>query len=214
MNGFHKFIENEEITDKEAEDIASMPCKDVRGYFVDKKGGDAIKASIMRRDTTKKYAWTFPCKEYIEMIKKHMIPSEPLYDLMAGTGFVAKILRKHGINVKTYDKDITNNEYGHKPTFDPDIEERDAADVSKEFKNPVNILLSWIPYDDPIGEVIVKNLPVGSMLFLVGEGSGGATGTDALWDILKEKFEKIDNLYIPQWHFIHDRIQTFQKIIA
>lgn len=214
MNGFKDFIENHDITDQEIEDIASMPCDDVRDYFKNKalKNYGRWYTFDIRAHTASKYAWTLPCKEYIQMIKKYMIPSEPLYDLMAGSGFVAKILRKHDINVKTYDKHLKDNPYGHKPDFDPDIEEKDAVDVSREFSKPVNVLLSWIPYEDNVGEKIVENLPVDSILFLVGEGKGGSTGTDKLWEILNNKFRLIEHLHIPQWSGIHDQIRTYKKI--
>lgn len=214
MRGFKNFIENHDITDQEIEDIASMPCDDVLDYFIKKalKKTGKTDTSFIRKHTTSKYAWTLPCKEYIEMIKNHMIPNQPVYDLMAGTGFVARILRKHDIDVKTYDNHIENNPYGHKPEFDPDIKEKDAVDVSEKFTQPVNVLLSWIPYKDNLGEKVLENLPIDSILFLVGEKKGGATGTIKLWDILENKFELIERIKMPQWKKVHDEIRTYKKI--
>lgn len=194
------------------ENIANMPCDDVFMFLRNKSIQATGDPKKLRDAIVRQYAWSLPCVEYITTIKKHMIPGRPLYDLMAGSGFVAKILNKHGIRTISSDiGGITNkNMYSHEPLHD-DIEEIDALEKVKQFNDPVNVLLSWVPWKSTLDYQIAKALPSKSKLFVVGEPKTGMTGSVTFWDYVDSAYKKLDQLGLKQWEDIVDTIWVGEK---
>lgn len=212
MRGFRLFLESEGLSDQDIEAITSMPCDKVKQFINSKTSKEDF--FNVRRKTVKKYAWTIPCKEYIESIKAHIIPNQPVYDVMAGTGFVGKVLKKHGINVISSDAEILTkkNKYGHTNLHDPDMEEMDALTRVNSFSTPINVLMSWVPYSEDTDLKVAEILQPNSILIYVGESYGGATGSEEFWTYASKNFQVLDDMYIPQWPAIHDFLWIGKKL--
>lgn len=211
MHGFRKFM-TDNLSPLDIEKISKMPCDDVYEFLKNKSMQATGHPKKLRDKIVRQYAWTLPCVEYIQTIKKHIITGQPLYDLMAGTGFVAKILKNNGIQTISSDINIITrkNKYNHKPTHD-DVEEIDAKEKIKQFENPVNVLLSWVPFKSTLDYEIAKSLPSNSVLFVVGENQKGATGSEIFWDYVANDYKKLDLISIPQWEDMKDMMWVGKK---
>lgn len=167
----------------------------------------------LRMEFIYKYSWSIPCKEAIDMILKYT--SGPLYDLLGGTGFWAKTIRNAGRSVIFYDLHKGKyNPYKHVKTHIP-VTRRNALRAAYKFNQlnkPVNVILSWVPYDSTIGEHILNMIPIGSIVIWIGEGQGGCCGTHKTFDIFNNQFKELDSMYLNQWVGLHDSITIYKKI--
>lgn len=103
-------------------------------------------------------------------------------DPMAGRGFFAKALREAGV------KTIASDDYSWK--MQADFEKLDAIESVKKYGNQIShVLLSWVPHgsgkDLEILQLCRKEFPHITIIN-IGEGHGGATGSEAFWDHAKE----------------------------
>jgi hypothetical protein len=217
MKTFIRYIES--MIDK-ADTLPDVACDDVQKFM---QNQDDFHSSFkLRRNFVKKFSWSVLCKEAVDLIKKYARP--PLFDVMAGTGYWAKELTKRGIPTIASDKFLGDkNKYGHVDRHHP-VEEKDAIDVlshinklssnKEETGIHGDILMSWPPYNERIGEYIVSQIPIGGRLFYVGEGAGGATGNDEMHDILddKSKFKRLDFLILPRFAEIRDTLYVYERI--
>jgi len=163
----------------------------------------------IRSEFTKQFGWSLPCKEAVDAIKKHS-QGQRIYDVMAGTGYWAKVLRDHGID--TIASDIGEVEWGFKAqhTEIGKMDARKAAGLAAKGK-PIHLLLSWPPYEGSIGHKLLRMLPIGSVLYFIGESRGGCTGTQEMFDELHINYQEIDSVRLPQWAGIHDELTIYKK---
>lgn len=217
MKTFKQYIEG--IIDQ-AHELPDIPCDDVQKIIV--KTDTPFSSYNSRFDFAKRFSWSVLCKEAVDLIKKYARP--PLFDVMAGTGYWAKELTQRGIPTISSDKFLgSKNKYGHVEKYHP-IEEKDAIDVLNHIKKLSDnkeetgihgdVLMAWPPYGEKIGEHIVSKMPIGSRLFYVGEGSGGATGNDEMHDLLRDKtkFKNLEVMHLPRFAGIHDTLFVYERI--
>lgn len=156
---------------------------------------------------TKKYSWTRWNEDILNIFKKYA--DRPIYDVMAGTGYWVSLLNEAGIEAYASDLNITNNNWGHKYKH-CDIYEADALDVLQRFNYDCDIILSWPGYGDTIGYKIVSSLKPGCKIFFAGEGRGGCTGTDEMYDVLDD-CKILDECQVKQWPGLNDYFCLYQK---
>jgi len=72
------------------------------------------------------------------------------------------------------------------------------------------LFLCWPPYDTPmgLGHLVAH---AGNWFIYVGEGSGGCTGDDAFHEYLREHFECVERVEIPQWDGIYDDLSIWAR---
>ena len=221
---------------KNAEDLGEIPRKIVQNWIsshhnVDVgqlKNFDSLAQDFQKRRTfTTLFGWAVPCKEVVDLIKKYV--QEPLYDVMAGTGYWSRILKKAGINIKTSDvHKVFNKNYYHKskesmykPSFEikPDkikIRRKNALKIGYDLSTQRikgDIFLSWPPYECPVATDILEMIPVGTRVFYIGEGKGGCTGDLSFHVTLNKNFKLITRENLPNFEGIHDSIYVYEKII-
>ena len=51
----------------------------------------------------------------------------------------------------------------------------------------------------------------GKYVIYIGEGYGGCTADDLFHSELKNKYNLINEIYIPQWDGIHDSLYIYEK---
>lgn len=86
---FKTFLEASDEIFKLAYSLGEMPRKEIEKLIQER---DFNKDWLDRRGFTTYFGWSIPCKEAVDAIKAYV--REPLYDVLAGTGYWAKILKK------------------------------------------------------------------------------------------------------------------------
>jgi hypothetical protein len=72
------------------------------------------------------------------------------------------------------------------------------------------LFLCWPPYRSRMASDCLR-WHQSQRIIYVGEGSGGATGTDAFHARLIKDFEEIQTCAIPQWWGMHDRLWVYER---
>ena len=213
---------------KDADNLGAIPAKIIQDSL-DKisKNDRSFNSWHYRRNFNRLFGWSVPCKEAIEAIKQHA--REPLYDLMAGTGYWARILKKAGMDVRPSDmhKILSKNNY-HKKIEDDPKEIKDSRTSPKTHIRRINALkvgfdmnkkrifgdvfLSWPPYECPVASNLLDLLPIGTRVFYIGEGEGGCTGDLAFHKNLDNNFNLLKHVELPQFFGIHDSLYIYEKI--
>jgi len=217
---FKLYLEISEELFKNAYSLGEMPREEVE-KFLSNRGFDFS----TRRAFTAYFGWSVPCKEAVEAIKKYA--RQPLYDVLAGTGYWTKILKKAGINVIASDiHKITSKNYYHRSREDlpnisnlvkPEKEKilrRNALKVAYDLKRERlkgDVLISWAPYEEPFATDILEMLPIGSRVFYIGEGMGGCTADASFHKYLCVNFEHLHTEDLPRFPGIHDYLSVYEK---
>lgn len=232
------FFENEEegsLLLKNANNLDEFTREEIQSW-IDHEND--FKNYLIRRIFTTNFSWSVPCKEAIETIKNH--GKEPILDVLAGTGFWAKLLKRNGIKViasdihkikrKNYYHDTKGLEDTHKTikTKYPDIYDdiknvrqtkekilrRNALKIGYDMKrNRINgdILLSWPPYCESFSDDLLSLINIGTNVFYVGEGKGGCTGDLSFHINLETNFKIIKIVELPRFKMIHDKLIIYEK---
>jgi len=222
---FKQFLEASDDLFRLAYSLGEIPREEVENLL---RGGDYTKDYTDRRTFTKNFAWAVPCKEAIDAIKKYA--REPIYDVLAGTGYWTKILKKAGLNVVASDiHKITNKNHYHQNKSDTGgkniqhlvkkekekIIRRNALKVGYDFKTERlngDIFLSWVPYQASFATDILEMLPIGTRVFEIGEGMGGCTGDASFHKYLCDNFDALHYEDLPNFRGIHDSLTVWEKI--
>jgi hypothetical protein len=167
-----------------------------------------------REKLVKQYAWCVTDPASVEFIARHAAGG--LVDPMAGTGYWAYLLEQAGIDVVSYDiavagSDDGNAWHGVNPAF-VDVIEMDCADAA--VKHPEKTLfMSWPPYSEDAGYRALSNY-TGTRVIVIGEGEGGCTGDDALFNALDANWREIAEHIPVQWEGVHDRITVYERAVS
>lgn len=171
-----------------------------------------------RRNFVKKYSWSIVCKEVIDKIKQYAKP--PIFDVMAGSGWMGKVLNDNGIKVISSDLYVgKNNKYGHEKLHD-EVSEVSAIEKMKQIsilaekgETRGDIILSWPPYQESLGYEILKLVSPNAYVFYFGEGPYGCTGDDDMHNLLYDHnfFIHIETFSIPQFDSLHDALFIYKR---
>lgn len=165
-----------------------------------------------------KFGWSIPCKEALDAIKKYI--REPLYDVMAGTGFWAKILNMAGIETIAHDIQINTkkNHYhklqGNKGMPHIKLKRKNALRTGYDMsigRIKGDVFLSWPPYECPVASELLSMLKIGTRVVYIGEDIGGCTGDLSFFTNLKNNFKLLEKVYLPNFPGIHDDMYIYEK---
>lgn len=163
--------------------------------------------SACRRALTNRYSFAIPSKMALEAIAEH----SPIVEMGAGSGYWASELTKIGAKVVAYDYKPpgpnSKNHYGY-PIKYFDVK---YGCPGKVLDRPDHALfLCWPPFDLKVSE---KSLLAytGNTVIYIGEGGDGCTGTKRFRRLLDERWEKIDEIQIPQWPSLHDYMTIHRR---
>jgi hypothetical protein len=166
---------------------------------------------LNREDFVGRYAWTVTDPESVSFVALHC-HRDGLVDPMAGTGYWGYLLAQLGVEVSSYDlnppRDGDNHwhkEGGHWA----DVEQMDGVESVR--KHPDRVLfLAWPPYSSSVGEEIVRAYE-GLKVIFIGEGSGGCTGDEELYELLDSEWREVANHTPVQWYGLHDVIRVYER---
>jgi hypothetical protein len=177
-------------------------------------GKHSFENYLDREKFVSKFSWSIPCKEAIDAIREY--GRQPIYDLMAGTGFWSKVLNEAGIKTIASDLHISKkfNPYKHSPKhFKVKRINAIKAAVDKTRRGlKGDVLLSWPPYECPVATDVLQNLPIGTRVFYIGESYGGCTADASFFSYLSQNCKKLKTIYLPQFSGLHDALEIYEKV--
>jgi hypothetical protein len=176
----------------------------------------------MVRDVVTSYRmWAYINKEFSHFLaramEKEFGDNATYLEIMSGMGWLAKGLLEADLSGIYIATDLEPPEDAVFP-----VSKVDAVEAIKTHRDNIDaFVISWPPYDDPIIEACVDEIPSKSKIIYIGEGPGGCCGTAKFfketervfpwnaptpdhWDLAQEA------LYT--WPGMHDHLSLFYKI--
>lgn len=183
-----------------------------KGLYVGGFGTGNDRNAYLRRDAlTSQYAWTITDPSSVEFVVEQCGPR--VIDPMAGTGYWAWLLRQHGADVAASDLTppggATKNHWHRSAALHTEVVSADAVDAVTVFGDDRVLLLSWPPYDDPIGAEVIEAY-AGKRIVYIGENNGGCCGNDHMWGLLHSWAEVAEHKPV-QWYGLHDWVTVFER---
>jgi hypothetical protein len=164
---------------------------------------------IRRRRLCSLYAWSVPTEAAIKAIVR--CSCNGLISIGAGSGYWEKLISDAGVDVLAYDDKPPalegGNVYGHKFMY---FHVRRGTHRKIPVPTVATLFLAWPPYDQSLAYLAAKR-HTGKYIIYVGEGSGGCTGDESFHRYLENNFECIEQIELPQWAFIHDRLEIYER---
>jgi len=159
---------------------------------------------LWREDAIKKFGFSIPCSEVVEVITK----GSPILEVGAGSGYWSRLLRQAGADVVC--TDIGEGQHGnYQITVGEDVERISAQDAVRKYPER-NVFVSWPSYSMQWAFEMAKEIQSGRTLFYIGEWHG-CTADDQFRDLLSDEFTEAGTVRIPQWPAIHDRLFVMVK---
>lgn len=184
-----------------------------RGPFVGGYRGDGDAKMYTRRgDLTSKYAWTITDPATVAFVAEHA--GARVVDPLAGTGYWAWLLSQHGIDVAASDLNppdlVGKNQWHRDGTVFVPVARAGAVEAVTVHGDDRTLLLSWPPYDDPIGRRVLDAYR-GQRVVYIGEGAYGCCGDDAMWSALEADWTQVAEHRPVQWWGMHDWVTVYER---
>lgn len=157
-----------------------------------------------RVDLTKEYSFAIPNRKAIRAIAD----MSPVVEIGAGTGYWASLVAQAGGRIEAFDRALVRNGYKFKTHHHPVKEGTET--VLDNYDQAWTLLLCWPCYNEPFAFNALSRFR-GDNLVYVGEWAGGCCGCDLFHDMLNTCWEIINEIDIPQWPFIRDRMYIYRR---
>lgn len=168
---------------------------------------------MLRREVTSQYAWTVTAPATLDFVRQHC--TKRVVDPLAGTGYWGYLLAQCAIRVISSDvcppnKNSTLNAWHQNASTFVDVRRAEGAVTAQMSVESDTLLLSWPPFADSTGFDVVSAF-AGNRLIFIGEGAGGCTGDDAMWELLGAEWTERDWHQPVQFDGIHDYVWAFDR---
>jgi hypothetical protein len=163
-----------------------------------------MNAHEIRGKLVRQYAWAVPTDEAILTLREYL----PLIEIGAGKGYWASLIDGDILCFDCHAKNPEVNTYvdGGEP-FHKVL--RGGADRVAEHPNRT-LFLCWPPYDTEMGGDCLRAY-TGDVFIHVGEWSGGCTGGSCYWKQIREEWDEVKTISLPQWSGMHDDMTIFKR---
>jgi len=166
-----------------------------------------------REELTRKYAWAVPTPEALRTVAKYAGPG--LLSIGAGTGYWESLLAQLGVDVLAFDRRPPTekpfadggNSHGHTGQF---FRVRPGTHRKVRRWPERTPFLSWPSYGESWACQAARWTWAEHFVY-VGEGEGGCTADDAFFVYMERAWELIEEVWIPQWPGIHDRLFVWRR---
>lgn len=167
---------------------------------------------VARMDLTSRFSWTITSPETVAFVAEHLLGGG--IDPLAGSGYWAFLLAQCGVDV--YASDL------NPPAFSRDVNKwhqdgthwsivrRDAVEAVSDADPSRSLLLSWPPYDDPIGADVVAAYR-GDRIVYIGEGWGGCCGNDDMFELFNSNWVEAASHQPVQFWGMHDSVTVYDR---
>jgi len=162
-----------------------------------------------RRELASRYSWAVPTEAALGLIGDH----GPVLEVGAGTGYWAALLRDRGVDVHATDiapPDRRGNAYHREGRTWLDVE-RSTAVAAVTARPGRTLLLCWPPPDDDGAGYAAVRACSGDTVVHIGGGEDGPTGTVRLHRELELNWTVTDELALPSWPGIPDRLTVWRR---
>jgi hypothetical protein len=187
---------------------------DTKSLFTQTAHDYAIRAEIItsaytaRRTFISQISFAIPCKEALDTIR---INSPSLIEIGAGTGYWSALLARAGVDTLACDTAQQVSRFGQSIGAYHPVAHLSAGRFIK--LNPGrDVLMAWPDHSATWSARLADKMHCNRLLYLIGEGRGGCTGCDELFEVLDADFEEVADIQIPQWEGIHDRLTVHRKV--
>jgi hypothetical protein len=169
-------------------------------------------AALSRHDLTSRFAWTVTDPDTVAFVVEHAGPR--VIDPLAGSGYWAWLLRQHGADVAASDLnppgENTKNQWHRGETTHTEVVAADAVDAVTVLGDDRVLLLSWPPYDDPIGANALAAY-LGPRVIYIGEGESGCCGDDDMCSAIRTGWHEVAEHRPVQWYGMHDYVTVYER---
>ena len=134
-----------------------------------------------------------------------MLRGRSVLEVGAGSAFLTNQLAERGINITAYDLERPTHTFTNM-YVDQMILTDNVCDDIRTVK-PHVVIMSWPDFNTGFGHDVVNACSeAGSALYYLGEGWGGCTGNDAMFELLWKQFTlnkgksyKLNETYLPHY---------------
>jgi hypothetical protein len=160
-----------------------------------------------RRELAARFAWAIPGRAALATIAD----AGPVVEVGAGTGYWAALLRGRGADVVATDPAAGGaNAYHAAGPLWTDVEPVDGVTAVSRHRDRT-LLLCWPPPDDDAASWSVLRAYRGDVLLYIGEGIDGPAGTARFQRELALNWTVTDEVAIPTWPGLRDRLTVFER---
>jgi len=167
---------------------------------VTRRAKDLYYTSLARRaELIRKYSFAIPNNKAIT----YLASIGPIIEVGAGNGYWASlVLQANGNILPTDINPIARNRYTFQKSY-CSISLYDAVEAAKQFSSST-LFMCWPEMEAWPTKALRTYLDNGgNKLIYIGEAPGGATGEEALWELM-ETGGCTNVINIPQWPGVHD----------
>lgn len=157
-----------------------------------------------RWSLVKEYSFSIPTPELIQAI----VDWSPVCEVMAGTGYLAKLVAQSGGDIVATDSKPCNPDYFKRkqPWFE--VEKMDGVSAVRLYPDRT-LLMSW-PWMDADCLDILKTFE-GHRFIYIGEPEGGCNGIDQFFRTIEKEWTEVREVRLPQWEGLNDRALFYER---
>jgi hypothetical protein len=165
-----------------------------------------------RRELASVFSWAIPSEGALSVIAGY----SPLVECGAGTGYWAALLRGRGADVAAYDiappgSGSANEFHRRRRPWTQVLPGTSAAAVAASPGRA--LLLCWPPRDDDASYTVLRALSADTVLYL-GEGPGGATGSERFHQELALNWTPAEQVALPRWPGLRDKLTVYRRSVV
>jgi hypothetical protein len=159
-----------------------------------------------RRELAARFSWAIPTEAALGLVGDH----GPLLEVGAGTGYWAALLRARGIDVQATDLEPAGSTYHRDSQVWTEVTRSSAVEAVRAWPDRT-LFLCWPPPDDDAAGYAAVRAYAGDTVVYVGGGADGPTGTARLQRELDLNWTVTDELALPSWPGIPDRLTVWRR---
>lgn len=155
------------------------------------------------RDTAlHQFGFAIPCRELLNLLKQH----QPIVEIGAGSGYMTKLMRNHGIEVIG-----TDSGWGH---YSFTVGQYDPQQLQLQGKTAVRrypdhtVFCSWPTLQHTWFRQALRAVRIGQHAIIIEED---ACANETTWDYRDNSFNEVLRIPIPAWNYMNDRCALWQK---
>jgi hypothetical protein len=156
-------------------------------------------------------AWGFsiPCKEAVSALTK----LSPLVEIGAGTGYWTSLLSAAGADILATDAQTSGRQasYGFTCASSAETLNLDAVSAVRRYPER-DVLCSWPSQEGCWDAEAALSMRQDRFLALIATPRGGIAGSQALFDTLEAHFSLVEEVEIPQFPMVHDKLSIYRRL--
>ncbi len=164
----------------------------------------------MRMNYIKHYGFAVITEESVEWMTRNLT-GHTVLEVGAGNGYLARRLRDAGLQMTVTDAcgDLKDNSYALGDSYLSEVIQMDAESAIGKY-GPSALIWSWPVRSDESGRAF--RTFDGELFIYIGEQYNGCTGGDLFSEVLNERYEHIENCFIPSFPSVSDWAALYRRI--